>query len=409
MLKKFLAILLTFIFATNFLSVSAKTAEEKAAEKQANKEFKLQQKREKELAKIARRTNILKVEQWAEGGDVQAQMILSYAYSTGQRVDRNKKIAAQWQDKVAANNEDLVKNFIPLEYLYTKVKLPRLYGLAACRSQIGQYVPQNFDDALRWAELGASEFDTLSFAILGSAYYTGRGVRQDYKKALEFLKKAGDEPIALALLSDAYAKGNGVDKDLEKSKFYADYSKSVVQPKIDKQREKNQKRLDKQLEKEKKKEAQLEKQKHKPTTEEKPADDIKPSTEEKPADDNKPSTEEKPADDIKPSTEEKPTDDIKPSTEQKPADDNKPSTEEKPTDDNKSSTEQKPTDENKPTTEEKPIDANKPSTEEKPIDDIKPSTEEKPIDDNKPTDQNIIYIDKPFADKKTSDNKSEAK
>ncbi|MBQ6975003.1 MAG: sel1 repeat family protein, partial [Selenomonadaceae bacterium] len=326
MLKKFLAILLTFIFATNFLSVSAKTAEEKAAEKQANKEFKLQQKREKELAKIARRTNILKVEQWAEGGDVQAQMILSYAYSTGQRVDRNKKIAAQWQDKVAAGNEDLVKNFIPLEYLYTKVKLPRLYGLAACRSQIGQYVPQNFDDALRWAELGASEFDTLSFAILGSAYYTGRGVRQDYKKALEFLKKAGDEQIALALLSDAYAKGNGVDKDLEKSKFYADYSKSVVQPKIDKQREKNQKKLDKQLEKEKKKEAQLEKEKQKQKEKKEKAAN-KPTTEQKPTDDNKPTTEQKPADDIKPTTEEKPVDANKPTTEEKPVDDNKPSTE----------------------------------------------------------------------------------
>ena len=408
MLKKFLAILLTFIFATNFLSVSAKTAEEKAAEKQANKEFKLQQKREKELAKIARRTNILKVEDWANKGDVQAQMILSYAYSTGQRVDRNKKLAAQWQDKVAAGNEDLVKNFIPLEYLYTKVKLPRLYGLAACRSQIGQYVPQNFDDALRWAELGASEFDTLSFAILGSAYYTGRGVRQDYKKALEFLKKAGDEQIALALLSDAYAKGNGVDKDLEKSKFYADYSKSVVQPKIDKQREKNQKKLDKQLEKEKKKEAQLEKEKqkqkekkekaaNKPTTEQKPIDDNKPSTEEKPIDENKPTTEEKPIDENI-FTEEKPIDDIKPTTEQKPADDIKPTTEEKPIDDNKSSTEQKPTDENKPTTEQKPADDNKPTTEQKPADDNKSSTE-----------QNIIYIDKPFADKKTSDNKSEAK
>ena len=137
----------------------------------------------------------------------------------------NKKISAEWQAKVAAVNDDLVKNFIPIEYGTKKVKLPRLYGLAACRSQTGQYVEQNFDDAICWAELGASEFDTLSFAIIGAAYYTGRGYRQDYKKAIEFFKKAGDEPIALSLLSDAYEKGNGVDKDLEKSKFYADYLK----------------------------------------------------------------------------------------------------------------------------------------------------------------------------------------
>ena len=244
MWKKILALLLAFMLTANFLSVDAKTKEEKAAEKKANQEFKLQQKREKELAKAARRTNILKVREWAKNGDVQAQMILSYAYATGQRVDKVPELAEQWQGKVAASNADLVKNFIPLEYLNKKVKLPRLYGLAACRSQIGLYVEQNFDDAIRWAELGASEFDTLSFAILGTAYYTGRGYRQDFKKAIEFFKKAGNEPIALKMLSDAYAKGNGVDKDLEKSKFYADYLNAIVQPKIDKRRQKNQDKLD---------------------------------------------------------------------------------------------------------------------------------------------------------------------
>lgn len=249
MWKKILALLLTFMLTANFLSADAKTKAEKDAEKKANKEFELQKKREKELAKAARKTNILKVEQWANNGDVQAQMILSYAYATGQRVHRNKDTAAQWKAKVEESNADLVKNFIPLEYINKKVKLPRLYGLAASRSQIGLYVDQNFDDALRWAELGASEFDTLSFAIIGAAYYTGRGYRQDYKKAIEFLKKAGNEPIALNLLSDAYAKGKGVDQDLEKSKFYADYLKSVQQPKIDKRKEKNQKKLDEQRKK----------------------------------------------------------------------------------------------------------------------------------------------------------------
>ena len=249
MFRKILALLTAFMLMTNFLSVSAKTAEEKAAEKQANKEFKLQQKREKELAKAARKTNILKVQAWAKNGDIQAQMILSYAYLTGQRVNRDKKLATELQQKVASTNSDLVENFIPIDYYKKKVALPRLYGLAASRSNIGQYVDQNFDDAVRWAELGASEFDTLSFAILGSAYYTGRGYRQDYKKAIEFFKKAGSETIALSLLSDAYAKGNGVDKDLEKSKFYADYLKSVVQPEIDKIRDKNLDKFYKQSEK----------------------------------------------------------------------------------------------------------------------------------------------------------------
>ena len=248
MLRKFFALLLKMIFAANIFSVAeAKTPAEKAAAKEA----KLQKKLAAQLLKAHKKQNILSVIDWANKGDIQAQMILSYATRTGQRVRRNKNQAKELEDKVTAVNPDLVQNFIPIEYGKKKVSLSRLYGLAACRAQIGQYVEMNFDDAVRWARLGVSEEDTLSMAVLGSAYYTGRGVRQDYKKAIELLMQAREEPIALYLLSDAYAKGNGVDKDLEKSKFYADYLEMIRQPKIDKKREKNAKKLAKEKEKEK--------------------------------------------------------------------------------------------------------------------------------------------------------------
>lgn len=249
MAKKFLALLLIFFVAVNFSSsASAKTPEEKAAEKEA----KLQKKRDKQLAKVHRKTNILQVMNWAEAGDVQAQMILSYAYSTGQRVPHKKTLAIAWQEKVEVVNPDLVENFIPLEYYKKRIDLARLYGLAACRSQTGEFVEKNFDDVIRWAELGASELDTLSLAVLGSAYYTGRGVQQDYRQAIDYLKKAGTEPIALYILSDAYAHGNGVDKDPAQSKFYADYLKLISQQKIDKQRDKNSKKIEKAKAKEQK-------------------------------------------------------------------------------------------------------------------------------------------------------------
>lgn len=252
MAKKFLALLLIFFVAANFLSAAcAKTPEEKAAAKEA----KLQQKREKQLAKVQRKTNIKQVMAWAESGDVQAQMILSYAYATGQRVRHKKNLAIAWQAKVAVANPDLVENFVPLEYYRKKIDLARLYGLAACRSQTGEFVEKNFDDVIRWAELGASEFDTLSLAVLGSAYYTGRGVRQDYKQAIDYLKKAGTEPIALSILSDAYAHGNGVDKNPARSKFYADYLKLISQQKIDRQRDKNSKKIEKAKAKEQERQA----------------------------------------------------------------------------------------------------------------------------------------------------------
>lgn len=243
MMKKFLALMLALIVLLNFSAVTcAKTPEEKAAAKAA----KLQKKQEKQILKAARKNNIKTVEAWANGGDQQAQFILAYAKQTGQRIQRDRKAAKELFTKLKKVNAELVENFIPLDDYGKKVKLPRLYGIAASNSQIGKYVPINFDDVIKWAELGASEKDTLSFAILGSAYYTGRGVRQDYKQAIEYLKLAGAEPVALSILADAYAKGNGVDKNPKQSKFYENYLKLVTQPKIDKRRDRNSKKLEKQ-------------------------------------------------------------------------------------------------------------------------------------------------------------------
>ena len=247
MSKKIFALILAFVTIFNFWvsDVQAATDEEKAAKK----ERKLEKKRQKELLKAHRKTNILQVEQWAQEGDLQAKIIMYYACSTGQHVKHDEKAAAQWKASVGKDNETFLANFIPIEYhKKKKVPLQMFYGFAACNSQLGENVPLNYDDAVRWAQLGASENDPLSLAVLGSAYYTGRGLRQDYAKALELLKRAGDEPIALALLSDAYANGNGVDKDLEKSRFYADYLKLIRQPKIDEQTAKNLRKLKKEME-----------------------------------------------------------------------------------------------------------------------------------------------------------------
>ena len=243
MVKKFLAVLLAFIFLFNFSAVTcAKTPEEKAAAKAA----KLQKKQEKQILKAARKNNIKTVEEWANGGDQQAQFIFAYAKQTGQHIKKDKAEAKALFAQLKEVNDYLVENFIPIDYYGKKVKLSRLYGIAASNSQIGKYIPIDFDDVIKWAELGASEMDTLSLAILGSAYYTGRGVRQDYKQAIEYLKLAGAEPVALQILADAYANGNGVDKNPKQSKFYENYFKLVTQPKIDKRRDKNSKKIEKQ-------------------------------------------------------------------------------------------------------------------------------------------------------------------
>lgn len=229
MMKKFLILILTLMFASNFFYAEtfAKTAEEKAAEKEANKEFKEDKKREKQVSKLARQTNLKKVADLAEGGDVFAEIILSYAYRKGQRIKTSYKASDELKQKAVSQDKDLVENFIPPSYGKKTVKLSRMFGLAAYHASL----KNDFERAIFWAEMGASENDKFSFAYLGSAYYTGRGVGQDFKMAVDYLKRAGPEPLALKILSDAYEKGNGVDKDLKKSKLYSDYADLLIEKK----------------------------------------------------------------------------------------------------------------------------------------------------------------------------------
>ena len=265
--------MVTLMFAFSFLigpsSIAfAKTPEEKAAAKEA----KLQKKRDKELLKVQRKDNIKKLMEWAEGGDVQAQLILSYAYATKQRVPKkNRKVlAVEWHDKAAEANPELAANFLPIEFYKKEASLERLFGLSACRSLIGDYVDQNFDDAVRWGLLGESEYDELSMAVVGAAYYTGRGFNQDYEKAVEYFKRAGEEPIALYHLSDAYLNGNGVDQDLKKAKFYSDYMNLVSKAKIDKYRAKMQRKKDKKDAREERKAEEAASRKSSPPPKEEP-------------------------------------------------------------------------------------------------------------------------------------------
>ena len=220
---KILTLILTalMLFTSN---THAKTAEEKAAAKE--------QKQMRKLAKAYKIENAAIILQWAEEGDVQAQCILAYAYSTGQRFKKDKYMALKWHNKALEKNRSLANNFIPIDYRDSKLDLSKLFGLAAYYSHDGKYVEQSFADSVRWGSLGTKELDFQSMAYIGSAYYTGRGLPQNYEKAIKYLRLADEDPLALELLSDAYAKGNGVEANENKSKFFADYLKLVQNPKI---------------------------------------------------------------------------------------------------------------------------------------------------------------------------------
>ncbi|MBQ1915681.1 MAG: sel1 repeat family protein [Selenomonadaceae bacterium] len=229
-----------------------KTDEEKQKDKEMEKAQKEQEKEEKKAEKDGTAvedptTPIGMVKEWAEKGDVQAQCILSYAYETGQKVPKDPNLAMIWQNRAADQNIPLVKNFLPLEYGKKVIPLARLFAISGRRSHVGQYVDQNVKDAVRWSQLGADEKDTMAIAYIASAYYTGRGMPQDYKKAIELAKSSDKDPLSLEVLIQAYQWGNGVDKDQAMSDRYARYLKTVVERNQQKEKDKMYKKYEKEI------------------------------------------------------------------------------------------------------------------------------------------------------------------
>ena len=240
-----------------------KTDEQKAQEKKAKEEKKEKKEMEKaqKLLDKAKKAPAAKdgkvntvpshmdlVIEWANKGDVQAQCILSYAYATGQRVPKNPELALEWQKKANEQNKALVKFFIPTEYGKKKVPLEKLFSLSGQRSHVGQFVAQSFDDAVRWCAMAAAEKEAGGVSYLASAYYTGRGVKQDYKNALFCANLTKKNPLSLHVLIDAYRVGNGVDKNLEKSEYYRKYLELVVDKKRTKEKEKLLRKYEKEIE-----------------------------------------------------------------------------------------------------------------------------------------------------------------
>ncbi len=75
---------------------------------------------------------------------------------------------------------------------------------------------QDFTEALRWFEMSAAFNDAHALVMIGSMYYHGQGVQKNYRKAMEYYKKAivtSAHQDALLNLGLAYLDGEGVPKN----------------------------------------------------------------------------------------------------------------------------------------------------------------------------------------------------
>nr|MCR5259142.1 sel1 repeat family protein [Desulfovibrio sp.] len=138
----------------------------------------------------------------AEGGSSIGQYNLGFSLAEGIGYEPDEKGAVQWFEKAAAAGHARA-----------------MYMLALILTRPLAVEP----DPQRAAELFASaaEQGGLPEAMLamGDMYRFGDGVETDFRKALEWYRKAAekDDPHALFALAEMYVRGEGVEKDIDKA------------------------------------------------------------------------------------------------------------------------------------------------------------------------------------------------
>lgn len=162
-------------------------------------------------------------EQSAEMDYTLAQFNIGTCYRSGIGREKNITQAIKWYKRAIENGDANSSISLATIYLYEQ-------------EDITQY--QYSIDLLRQA-ISANKYDVgYAHFILGSAYYAGKGVEQDYNKAMENYYKAASHgnASAIALLSHIFSEGlYGVKKD----KVVAQEWKLIIENKYDHRSQKN--------------------------------------------------------------------------------------------------------------------------------------------------------------------------
>jgi len=133
----------------------------------------------------------------AEAGDKTATRQLAEAYYTGNGVEQDFKMAAQWYEKLAKLGDPRAQTSLGLLYA-------RGYG-----------VEKNVDTALKWWKFAALQNDPAAQFNLGTTYLEGNGVAQNYPEAMKWYRNAAMRGHLAAQfnLGMMYFDGKGADKD----------------------------------------------------------------------------------------------------------------------------------------------------------------------------------------------------
>ena len=141
----------------------------------------------------------------ADRGDTDSQLTLGIMYDLGQGVPQNYTEALRWYTVAANKGNAIAQNNLGILYLQA------------------QGTPQNFGQAAKWIQLSANQGYATAQMNLGNMYGEGNGVPRNPVYAIYWLRKAGEQGDVAGerRLGDVYSAGNIVNWDfIEAYKWY---------------------------------------------------------------------------------------------------------------------------------------------------------------------------------------------
>lgn len=141
----------------------------------------------------------------AERGNLDAQVLLGTMYEKGEGVARNMREATKWWKKAADRGK-----------AEAQYKMGNIY-------ENGKGVSRDLREAIKWYRRAAEQENTKAQRALAYAYSKGYGVAKDNKEAAIWWGKAAQQgdPHAQCILALSYATGLGVEQNKSEAFFWA--------------------------------------------------------------------------------------------------------------------------------------------------------------------------------------------
>ncbi|HVJ27495.1 MAG TPA: tetratricopeptide repeat protein [Vicinamibacterales bacterium] len=154
----------------------------------------------------------------AQAGEVEAQIIVSRAYSAGTAVEQDLTAAARWARTAAEKNHPMAQSILGVLY------------------QSGSGIPRDDRQAVEWFRRAAAQGYAQGQSNLGWAYFRGNGIEPDPAEAVRWFRLAAGQGNASGQngLGVAYVQGLGVNKDEAEARAW--YRKAAEQGELPAQR-----------------------------------------------------------------------------------------------------------------------------------------------------------------------------